>query len=211
MYHSVLGRQWMDRARPARDGHGGAMVDGRDRGAMGGSSRHGGSAAAFETFARAIAASGGRIRRRMQGAWMRAIMAKRWRPPEAMTLLATALVVFVMLSQPLPCAATTSRVASEPTAATSHVAPWAGSAHTSTLRLSHPSCTRARPWLRPVTRDRLTAAASSPAPGPVPTGRHTIPSEPPAHTRAIRATLAGLVGRPLSAAARRAVLQIFLL
>ncbi len=198
-------------ARSARDGHGGAMIDGRGRGAMGGSSCHGGSASAFETFVRAIAASGGRVRRRMQGAWMRAIMAKRWGPPEALALLATVLVVFVMLSQPLPCAATTSRAASTPTAAASHVAPWAGSAHLSTLHLSHPPCTRARPWLRPVTRDRRTAAASSPAPGPVPARRHAIPFMPLADTRAMRAALTGPVGRPLSAAARRAVLQIFLL
>ncbi len=211
MYHSMQGRQWMGRAWSARDGHGGAMIDGRGRGDMGGSARHGGSATAFETFARAIAASSRRVSRRMQGAWMRANIAKRWGPPEAMTLLATVLVVCVMLFQPLPCAATTSRVASAPTAQASHVAPWAGSAHLSTVRLSHPLCTRARPWLRPVTGDRLTAVASSPAPGLVPARRCTIPAVPPAHTRAIHATLTGLVGRHLSAAARRAVLQIFLL
>ena len=201
----------MDRARPGRDGHGGAMVDGRDRGAIVGAPRHGGSASTFETVARAIAASGRTVRRRIHEARIRARMATRWGPPEAMAVLATALVFFVTLSQPLPCAATTSRAASAPTTAARHVAPWADSAPLSALRLSHPPCTRARPWRRPVTRDRLITAASSPAPGPVPARRHAIPSVPLADTRAMRAALTSLVGRPLSAAARRAVLQIFLL
>jgi len=187
------------------------MVDGRDRGAIVGAPRHGGSASTFETFARAIAASGGTVRRRMHEARIRASMAKRWGPPEAMAVLATALVFFVTLSQPLPCAATTPRAASAPTAAASHVAPWADSASLSALRLSHPLCTRARPWRRPVTRDILITAASSPVPGPVPARRHAIPSVPPADTWAMRAALMSPVDRPLSAAARRAVLQIFLL
>jgi len=183
------------------------MVDGRDRGAIVGAPRHGGSASTFETVARAIAASSGTVRRRIHVARIRARMSTRWGPPKAMAVLATALVFLVTLSQPLPCAAST------PTAAARHIAPWADSVHLSALHLSlsHPPCTRARPWRRTVTRDLLITAASSPAPGPVPARRHAIPSVPLADTRAMRAALTGRVGRPLSAAARRAVLQIFLL
>ena len=53
------------------------MVDGRDRGAIVGAPHHGSSASTFETVARAIAASGRTVRRRIHEARIRARMATR--------------------------------------------------------------------------------------------------------------------------------------